>query len=115
MAKKSVTIYHNPRCTKSRQTLELLRERGVEPVVVEYLKSPPTVDELRSILRQLNVPAEEMVRTADCKKLGIPPATDDGTILEQISQHPEILQRPIVIANGQARLGRPPENVLEIL
>ena len=111
----SVTIYHNPRCTKSRQTLALLTERHLEPEVIEYLKNPPDAATLRSILRGLELPAHELVREKERNAAGLPETDNEDQILKQIVQHPEILQRPIVVSGGRARLGRPPENVLDIV
>ena len=115
MSEHIPTIYHNPRCTKSRQTLQLLRDRGVEPRIVDYQQTPPSNSELADILRMLDAPAEHLIRDKERRGLGLPAAADQSAIIEQLSQHPMIMQRPIVVANGKARIGRPPENVLEIL
>ncbi|MBD3619280.1 MAG: arsenate reductase (glutaredoxin) [Chromatiales bacterium] len=113
-----VRIYHNPRCSKSRATLELLRERGIEPVVIEYLKTPPSREELERILdllglepRDLMRQNEEEYRNADLDDPGL---TRETLILAMI-QRPKLIQRPIVLAHGKAAIGRPPEQVLEIL
>lgn len=113
-----VTIYHNPRCSKSRQTLALLQERGVEPRIVEYLKTPPDAEELRDILSKLGIPPAALLRTGETeyRELGLDGAkvTDEQRI-EAMRTHPRLMQRPIVIRGDRARIGRPPEQVLEIL
>lgn len=111
-----VTIYHNPRCSKSRQTLDLLRQRGIEPHIVRYLEDPPTAEELRAILNQLGIEPRAMMRTKETeyRDLGLADATDEALIAAMVA-HPILIERPIVQANGKAALGRPPERVLEIL
>ena len=113
-----VRIYHNPRCSKSRATLALLRERGIEPDVIEYLKTPPSREELARILDLLGLePRDLMRRNEEAYKaadLDDPGLTRETLILAMI-QRPQLIQRPIVIANGKASIGRPPEQVLEIL
>lgn len=114
----AVIIYHNPRCSKSRQTLQLLQERGVEPQVIEYLKSPPTVAELESLLAQLGLAPREIMRRKEAEYAdnGLDdPNLSDRELLEAIARHPRLLERPIVSAGNRAAIGRPPENVLEIL
>ncbi len=110
-----VTIYHNPRCSKSRQTLELLRARGIEPRVVEYLKTPLAESVLSALLDQLELPVQQLVREQDFRALLLPEPEDEQGWIAALAAHPEIMQRPVVVAGGQARLGRPPEKVLEIL
>src|SRR5690606_38050403 len=113
-----LTIYHNPRCSKSRQTLALLRERGLEPVVVEYLQTPPSVDELDRILDLLGLEPRQIMRTkeAEYRELGLDaPELNRQQLLEAIHRHPRLLERPIVVYGERAALGRPPENVLAIL
>lgn len=110
-----VTIYHNPRCTKSRQTLALLHEQGVEPEIVEYLKDPPDVPTLKKIIKQLGIEPGELIRKKEHKQLGLPATDDADELIARMAEHPEIIERPIVVAGRHARLGRPPENVLEIL
>jgi arsenate reductase len=114
----SITIYHNPRCSKSRQTLALIREAGFEPEIVEYLKQPPTPVELKRIIDRLGLPARDIVRTgeAEYRELGLADESlGDEQLIETIAAHPKLLQRPIVMRGGQARIGRPPEAVEEIL
>lgn len=111
----SVTIYHNPRCSKSRETLSLIRERGIEPVVVEYLANPPSAAELTRILALLGKPAAEVIRKKEAKEAGVDLAQDDAALIAAMAAHPAIIERPIVVHGDQAALGRPPENVLDIL
>ena len=114
----AVTIYHNPRCSKSRQTLALLEERGLKPRVVEYLKTPPDRATLSALLRKLDLPPSALVRRKEpeFKALGLDvPGTSEAAILDAMATHPKLIERPIVVAGRKARLGRPPEAVLEIL
>lgn len=114
----NVTIYHNPHCSKSRETLQLLRNRGVEPTVIEYLKNPPGKTQLKKILSLLGMSPRELMRTKEAvyKEAGLdnPDLSRDELIAAMI-EHPILIERPIVLANGQAALGRPLERVLEIL
>lgn len=113
-----VTIYHNPRCSKSRQTLDLLRQRGIEPTVVEYLKTPPDAATLRKLIKALGIRAIDLVRKgeAEYKSLNLAAkADDDEAVIAAMVKHPILIERPIVVKGGKARLGRPPENVLELL
>lgn len=114
----TVKIYHNPRCSKSRQTLALLQERGLTPEVVLYLQTPPELEELRHIIRMLGIDAHELMRKGEdaFARLAFdkqPPGEDE--VLQALMQYPMLLQRPIVINGQRARIGRPPEAVLEIL
>ena len=111
----SVTIYHNPRCTKSRLTLALLHEKGVEPTIVEYLDTPPSADELKDILAMLGLGPRDILRTKEAGEEGIDPALDGDDLIKSIVAHPRTLQRPIVVSDGKAAIGRPPENVLDII
>ena len=110
-----VTIYHNPRCSKSRQTLALLRDRGIHPEVVEYLATPPDTATLTKLIELLGVTPAELIRDKEYQTLGLPATDDPRELIERMAAHPEIIQRPIVVSGSQARLGRPPERVLEIL
>jgi arsenate reductase (glutaredoxin) len=114
----SITIYHNPKCSKSRQTLELLKEKGITPTVIEYLKTPPTADTLKAILDQLGLAPRDLMRKKEDiyaeLKLDNPSLSDDALIGFMIA-HPILVERPIVLANEKAALGRPPEQVLNIL
>jgi len=112
----AVTIYHNPRCNTSRKTLALLRDKGVEPEIVEYLKTPYTAAQLKQLLRQLNLPARAVVRKKEAVAAGIDPATlSEDALIAAMAQHPIIVERPIVVSGGKAALGRPPETVLAVL
>lgn len=114
----SITIYHNPKCSKSRATLELLKEKGIEPEIVEYLKTPPSAEQLEAILAKLGKTPRELLRKKedDYADLGLDDdaLTDDDLIMAMV-EHPILIERPIVLANGKAALGRPPEQVLDIL
>lgn len=114
----STKIYHNPRCSKSRQTLELLRDRQGEPDIVEYLKTPPDADELSDILDLLGLEPRQLMRTkeAEYKENGLDdPSLSRAQLIAAMVAHPKLIERPIVIKDGKAAIGRPPEAVLEIL
>lgn len=114
----SITIYHNPRCSKSRETLKLLQEKGIEPNVREYLKDVPSAEELQTVLKALGISARELLRTkeAEYKEAGLNDTSlDDDAIIDAMTRFPKLIERPIVINGDQARIGRPPESVLEIL
>lgn len=111
-----VTIYHNPRCGKSRDTLKLIEDRGIAPKVVEYLKEPPTEAELTRILSLLGRRPAEIVRKKEAAEAGIDPAKlDDAALIKAMVAHPIVIERPIVLTKDKAALGRPPESVLAIL
>lgn len=114
----AITIYHNPRCSKSRQTLALLEEKGVKPVIKEYLKDVPSADELNEILSMLSMEPRELMRKNETEykenKLDNPTLSRDELIAGMVSS-PKLIERPIVINNGKAAIGRPPESVLDIL
>ena len=112
------TLYHNPRCSTSRQALELLRERGVEPTIVEYLKNPPSRDELRRIAQATGEPLRALLRTKQPEYLeqGLDnPALTDDQLLDAMLATPVLINRPIVVTPKGARLGRPLERILEVL
>ncbi|MBA2117430.1 arsenate reductase (glutaredoxin) [Bremerella alba] len=111
----SVTIYHNPRCMKSRQTLARLSEHGIEPEVVLYLDSPPNEKTIQSLLKKLGLKAEQLVRKKDHQALGLARPEDEAGWIAQMAANPKIIERPIVVVGNEARLGRPPESVDEIL
>lgn len=111
----TVTIYHNPRCSKSRQTLELLTSRGIEPRVVEYLKTPPTAEEIRGLLARLGLPARDLVRRKEAAEAGLDLSLPDDALVEGMAANPAVIERPIVVNGDRAALGRPPEAVLAIL
>lgn len=115
---QKVTIWHNPRCTKSRETLALLQQRDIEPEIVEYLRDPPTAAVIEKALKLLGLEARQLMRDneeeyrryrADDPRLG------RAELVKLMHEHPVLIQRPVVFANGKARIGRPPEAVLEIL
>lgn len=110
-----VIIWHNPRCSKSRATLKLLEERGITPRVRRYLDEPPSALELREVARKLGVGPREMIRTKEpeYRAQGLDTADDDA-LFEAMARTPRLIERPIVIAGGKARIGRPPEAVLEL-
>ncbi|WP_260513679.1 arsenate reductase (glutaredoxin) [Serratia fonticola] len=116
---KNVTIYHNPRCSKSRETLALLEQHGVEPQVVLYLDTPPSVAELKKLLQELGfTSARELMRKKEdlYKKLDLADETlSEEQLLQAMVSNPKLIERPIVVKGGKARIGRPPEQVLEIL
>jgi arsenate reductase (glutaredoxin) len=114
----SVTIYHNPKCSKSRQTLELLGAKGIKPTIIEYIKIPPTVEKLKEILSQLGIAPRDLMRKKEdtYKELELGnPSLSDKDLIDFMVEHPILIERPIVITNGKAALGRPPEQVLDIL
>ncbi|ETX09573.1 arsenate reductase [Marinomonas ushuaiensis DSM 15871] len=110
------TIYHNPRCSKSRQTLQLLEEHDIQPNIRLYLQDNPSVDELQTILKQLAMSPLELMRTKESlyKELGLNKDSSDDERLQAMHKNPSLIERPIVIHNNKAKLGRPPENVLEL-
>ncbi len=114
----SVTIYHNPRCSKSRATLALLAERGVEHTVIRYLETPPSVAELKKIVALLGISPRDLIRTGEdeYRANGLDDMTlSDSDLLQAMHDHPRLIQRPIVVSKNAARIGRPPECVLEVL
>jgi arsenate reductase len=112
----TVRIYHNPRCSTSRKTLALLREKGVEPEIVEYLKTPYTAAGLKQLLAQLGIPAKALIRKKEAAASGIDPASlSEDALIAAMAEHPIIVERPIIVSGGKAALGRPPEKVLEVL
>jgi arsenate reductase len=112
----STILYHNPQCSKSRATMGLLDEKGVETEVIEYLKTPPNADELRKILAMLGMEAHQLVRDGDAKKIGLDyKSMDEDVLIDEMVKNPILIQRPLVVSNGKAGLGRPPEDILKIL
>ncbi|MDX1738057.1 MAG: arsenate reductase (glutaredoxin) [Alphaproteobacteria bacterium] len=112
----SVSIFHNPRCSKSRQTLALLEEKGITPEIIDYLNNAPSVAELKNLAAMLGLSAREMMRVkeAEYKDQNLKEA-DEEQLFQAMHQTPKLIERPIVIKDGAARIGRPPESVLEIL
>ncbi|MCG8463300.1 MAG: arsenate reductase (glutaredoxin) [Xanthomonadales bacterium] len=110
-------IYHNPRCSKSRQTMALLEEQSIDAQVVEYLKTPPNADELQEILNLLQMKPRELMRRKEAvyKELNLDDdALSDAQLIQAMVNNPILIERPIVVANGKAAIGRPPEQVLEL-
>ncbi|MCA6063304.1 arsenate reductase (glutaredoxin) [Thalassolituus marinus] len=113
-----IQIYHNPRCSKSRETLALLQEQGIEPEVVEYLKDIPSAADIKAVLSKLGINARALLRTkeAEFKEAGLDDQSlSDDDIIAAMCRFPKLIERPIVINGDQARIGRPPQQVLEIL
>ncbi len=114
----SVTIYHNPRCSKSRQTLELLNAEGIDPEIIEYLNTPPDKATLKKILKLLGFAPRDLMRKNESayKEAGLnDDSISDDELIDAMIKTPILIERPIVLANGKAKIGRPPESVLDIL
>ncbi len=114
----TITLYHNPRCSKSRQALELLREHGTEPNVIEYLRTPPSREQLKDILQLLGIGPRALLRRGEEEYAALNldnPALSDDAVIDAMVSHPKLIERPIFIHDGKAIIGRPPERVLEIL
>ncbi len=113
-----IKIYHNPRCSKSRQTLAILEDNGITPEIVEYLKTPPSESELKQVLGYLGISPRELMRSGEAEykenNLGDETLSDDQ-LISAMASHPKIIERPVVINGKKAAIGRPPEQVLEIL
>lgn len=112
------TIYHNPRCTKSRETLQLLQDKGITPDVVLYLETPPDAKTLQDLLKKLGMQPRELMRhkEPEYKELGLDnTALSDAQLIDAMVQCPKLIERPIVVHGKKAAIGRPPEQVLEIL
>ncbi len=110
----TVTIYHNPRCSKSRATLHLIEQRGVVPTVVHYLDTPPSAEDLKSILSKLGKGPRDVMRRKEAREAGIADLEGDA-LIAALAAHPRALERPIVVTENGAALGRPPESVLALL
>ena len=113
-----VKIYHNPRCSKSRETLQLLNKHGIEPIVIDYLNAAPSKEELKKIIRLLSGNAHSMLRMKETayKECGLSPESKAGEIIAAIQKYPVLLERPIVVVDNQkAAIGRPPENVRKLI
>lgn len=113
-----ITLYHNPRCAKSREALKLLRQRGIEPQVIEYLKSPPDQTELAALVKALGIAPRGLLRTKEpeFRSAGLDdPTLSDKQILAAMAKHPRLIERPILVKGKRAVLGRPPKNVLKLL
>ncbi len=113
----TIRIYHNPRCSKSRATLALLRAHGVEPQIIEYLNDPPDRHTLQALIGKLGIAARDLIRTGEpeFREAGVSPQATDDVLIELMVSIPKLIERPIVEAGNRACIGRPPENVLELL
>jgi len=112
-----VTIWHNPRCSKSRDTANLLKEKGIEAEVIRYLDAPPSKEEIRAVLEMLGIPARGLMRTKEAlyKELGLQDVEDEEKLIEAMAENPKLIERPVVIKDGKAAIGRPIEKVIELL
>ena len=112
-----VTIWHNPRCSKSRNSMTLLEEKGVDAKVVKYLDTPPTKEELKTLLSQLGMSARELMRTKEdiYKELNLKDEMNEDKLIEAMVANPKLIERPIVIKDGKAAIGRPIENIVELI
>ena len=113
----TVTIWHNPRCSKSRQTLALIEESGTEAEIVKYLETSPSAADIKAVLKQLGITARELMRTKEelYKELGLKAVEEEEKLIEAMAEHPKLIERPVVIMGDKAVLGRPPEKVLDLL
>lgn len=113
-----LTLYHNPRCSKSRGALELLQGHGLSPSIVLYLETPPDAAQLRELLSKLGIGARQLLRSGedDYKTLNLAdPSLDDDALIAAMAAHPKLIERPILVAGDRAVIGRPPQNILELL
>jgi len=116
----NITIYHNPRCSKSRKTLEILREAGIEPEIVAYLDTPPDAKGIQTLAKQLGIPVNGLLRRGESEfreATDLPPLDDDAALAAWLTRHPRVIERPVVVdaASGRAVIGRPPESVNELI
>lgn len=113
----TTTIWHNPLCSKSRQTLALIEEKGIAPTIRTYLDNAPNEAEIRDVLALLGIESRALMRTGEAiyKELGLKDVSDEAALIKAMADNPKLIERPVVIKDGKARLGRPPESVLEIL
>jgi arsenate reductase (glutaredoxin) len=112
----SLVIYHNPRCSKSRQTLQLIQDKGGDPKIIEYLDNPPSIEELKDIITKLGMSPRQLLRKKEAAEAGLNDTSlSDDAIIAGMVANPRAIERPIVIKGNKAVLGRPPENVLDLL
>lgn len=114
----AIVIYHNPRCTKSRETMQLLEKKGVKPQVIEYLKTPPSASELKALIEKMGITPRDLLRKGEepYKSLKLSDKTlSDTALIKAMADNPILIERPIVVNGKKAALGRPPENVLKVL
>ena len=111
------TIWHNPRCSKSRNAVTLLEEKGIDADVVKYLDTPPSKEELKEVLKMLGISARELMRTKEAiyKELDLKEVSDEEQLIEAMVEHPKLIERPIVIKDDKAAIGRPIENIIDLL
>ncbi len=112
-----IIIWHNPRCSKSRNAANLLEEGGIEAEVVKYLDTPPDKEEIKAVLKMLGISARELMRTKEAlyKELGLKDVSDEEALIEAMAEHPKLIERPIVIKDGKAAIGRPIEKIIALL
>ncbi|WP_457597787.1 arsenate reductase (glutaredoxin) [Hydrogenimonas sp.] len=117
MATNDVIIWHNPRCSKSREALKLLQEEGIEPTVYRYLDEHPTKERIEEVLKMIGARPRDIMRTKEAlyKELGLKEVDDDEKLVEAMAEHPRLIERPIVIKDGKAVLGRPPQKVIDLV
>ncbi len=113
----NVIIWHNPRCSKSRNAVALLEEKGIEADIVKYLDTPPTKEELMNMLKMLGMSARELMRTKEAiyRELNLKDETDESRLIEAMVANPKLIERPIVIKDGKAVVGRPIENIIDLI
>ncbi len=114
----SIKIYHNPRCSKSRKTLEIIESTGAKPEIIKYLDSPPTVSEIKSVLTLLNLTPRELMRKGEAEYKNnnfSEESLSEDELIQLMVKYPKVIERPIVLSNGKAVIGRPPESVLDII
>ena len=113
----NVTIWHNPRCTKSRNAVTLLEEKGIDAEVVKYLDTPPSREELVAVLKMLGISARELMRTKEAiyKELNLKEETNEDKLIDAMVENPKLIERPVVIKDGKAAIGRPIENIIDLL
>lgn len=113
----TVTIWHNPRCSKSREALKLLEAEGVEATIVKYLETPPSEAEIRHVLSMLGIGARDLMRTKEAlyKELNLKDVTDEDALIRAMAEHPKLIERPVVIKGDKAVLGRPPQTVVDLV
>ena len=113
----SSTIWHNPRCSKSRNASKLLEEHGIEAEVFKYLETPPSKEEIAKVLKMLSISARELMRTKEdiYKELGLKDVKDEEKLIEAMAEHPKLIERPIVIKDGKAAIGRPIEKIIALI
>jgi arsenate reductase len=113
----NVTIWHNPRCGKSRDAANLLEEKGIDAQVVKYLETPPSKEELKTVLKMLGISARELMRTKEdiYKDLNLKEETNEEKLIEAMVSNPKLIERPVVIKDGKAAIGRPLQNIIDIL